>query len=89
MPPVTNRTCTMIIIYHDSTVHGDYGEVSCDVTDNTYNSAVTVQEVSAGVVISVCPQAGELLLGAGEGVHLNSGDSRSRDHTSSHHDPVL
>ena len=54
-------------------MHGDYGEVSCDVTGNTYSSVLTVQVVSAGVAISACPQAGELLLGTREGVHLNSG----------------
>ena len=38
------------------------------------------------MVISGCLKAGELLLGAGEGVHLDSGD---RTPASSHHDPVL
>ena len=73
-------------------MQGDYGEVSCDVTGNTYNSVLTVPVVSAGVVTSACPQAGELLLGAGEGVHLDSGEidpSILKDAASSHHDPVL
>ena len=60
--------------------------VSCDVTGNTYNSVLTVHVVSAGVVISGCLKVGELLLGAGEGVLLDSGD---RTIASSHHDPVL
>ena len=74
---------------HDCTVHGDYGdygEVSCDVTGNTYNSVLTVPVVSAGVAPSACPQAGELLLGAGEGVHLDTAPVLI---ASSHHDPVL
>ena len=57
---------------HDCTVHGDYGdygEVSCDVTGNTYNSVLTVHVVSAGVAPSGCLKVGELLLGAREGVH--------------------
>ena len=62
--------------------------VSCDVTGNTYNSVLTVPVVSAGVVISGCLKVGELLLGAGEGVHLDSGDG-SVSVASSHHDPVL
>ena len=37
---------------------------------------------------SACLKVGELLLGAGEGVHLDSGDS-SVSVASSHHDPVL
>ena len=65
------------------------GEVSCDVTGNTYNSILTVQVVSAGVFISGCLKARELLLGAREGVHLDSGDSVRIDDASSHHDPVL
>ena len=60
--------------------------MSCDVTDNTYNSVLTVQVVSAGVARPACLQAGELLLGAREGVHLDSGP---RTAASSHHDPVL
>ena len=36
--------------------------------------------------ISACLKVGELLLGAGEGVHLDSGDITA---ASSHHDPVL
>ena len=40
------------------------------------------------MVQSGCLKAGELLLGAGEGVHLDSGDS-SVSVASSHHDPVL
>ena len=69
-------------------MQGDYGEVSCDVTDNTYSSVLSVQEVSAGVAISGCLKVGELLLGAGEGVLLDSGDS-SVSVASSHHNPVL
>ena len=69
-------------------MHGDYGEVSCDVTGNTYSSVLTVQVVSAGVVTSGCRHVGELLQGAREGVHLDSGDS-SASVASSHHDPVL
>ena len=42
------------------------------------------------MVTSACLKVGELrILGAGEGVHLDSGDSRSRVISSSHHDPVL
>ena len=55
-------------------MQGYYGEVSCDVTGNTYSSVLTVKVVSAGVAPSVCLKAGELLLGAGEGVHLDSGE---------------
>ena len=69
-------------------MQGDYGEVSCDVTDNTYSSVLTVQVVSAGVVTSGCRHVGELLLGAGEGVHLDSGE-RTQESSSSHHNPVL
>ena len=70
-------------------MQGDYGEVSCDVTGNTYNSVLTVQVVSAGVVRSGCPQAGELrILCTREGVLLDSGDC-SVSVASSHHDPVL
>ena len=76
----------IIIINHDNTAHVDYGEVSCDVTGNTYNSVLTVQVVSAGVATFGCLKARKLLLWSGEGVHLNSGDSRV---ASSHHDPVL
>ena len=79
----------IVIINPDNTVHGDYGEVSCDVTGNTYNSVLTVPVVSAGVVISACLKVGELLLGTREGVHLDSGDSRVAIPASSHHDPVL
>ena len=67
-------------------MQGDYGEVSRDVTGNTYNSVLTVHVVSAGVVISGCLKAGELLLGAREGVHLDCGPGPA---ASSHHDPVL
>ena len=67
-------------------MQGDYGEVSRDVTGNTYNSVLTVHVVSAGVVISGCLKVGELLLGSREGVHLDSGWGV---HPSSHHDPVL
>ena len=73
-------------------MQGYYGEVSCDVTGNTYNSVLTVPVVSAGVGTSGCPQAGELLLGAGDSIHLDSGDSviaRAALPPSSHHDPVL
>ena len=69
-------------------MQGDYGEVSRDVTGNTYNSVLTVHVVSAGVEPSGCLKVGELLLGAGEGVHLDSGDG-SVSVASSHHDPVL
>ena len=91
LPPVTNRTCTLYIIMiiittHD--VHGDYGEVSCEDTGNTYSSALTVHIVSAGVVISGCRHVGELLLGSLTGVHLDCGDSTTIP-ASSHHDPVL
>ena len=78
----------IVIINPDNTVQVDYGEVSCDVTDNTYNSVLTVPVVSAGVVISACLKVGELLLGSREGVLLDSGDS-SVSVASSHHDPVL
>ena len=68
-------------------MQGDYGEVSsCDVTGNTYNSVLTVPVVSAGVAISGSLKAGELLLGAREGVHLDHGLGVG---PSSHHDPVL
>ena len=70
-------------------VHGDYGEVSCDVTDNTYNSVLTVHVVSAGVEPSGCLKVGELLLGTREGVLLDSADSIVAIPASSHHDPVL
>ena len=64
--------------------------MSCDVTDNTYSSVLTVHVVSAGMVPSGCPQAGELLLGAREGVHLDSGEARiAIAIPSSHHNPVL
>ena len=63
------------------------GEVSCDVTGNTYNSILTVHVVSAGVVISACHKVGELLLGAREGVHLDSRETTPA--SSSHHDTVL
>ena len=56
---------------------------------NTYNSVLTVHVVSAGVAISGCLKVGELLLGAREGVLLDSGDSREVIPASSHHDPVL
>ena len=62
--------------------------MSCDVTGNTYNSVLTVQVVSAGVEISACLKAGELLLGSREGVHLDSGDITIIP-ASSHHDTVL
>ena len=58
---------------HNNTVQGDYGEVSCDVTGNTYSSVLTVPVVSAGVVLSACLKAGELLLGPRDVVHLDSG----------------
>ena len=79
----------MIIINHDNTVHGDYGlygEVSCDVTGNTYSSVLTVQVVSAGVAVSACLKAGELLLGTLTGVDL---DRRPGVEPSRHHNPVL
>ena len=91
LPPVTTRTCTLLLLLlvnHDNTVHGDYGGVSCDVTGTTYNSVLTVHVVSAGVPISGCRHVGELLLGAGEGVHLDSGERRVTP-ASSHHNPVL
>ena len=59
---------------------------------NTYSFVLTVHVVSAGVAISGCLKAGELLLGAGEGVLLDSGDSFIiwiASLPSSHHDPVL
>ena len=80
----------IIIVNQDNTLHGDYcdyGEVSGNVTGDTYNSVLTVHVVCAGVVTSGCPQVGKLLLGSREGVHLNSGDRRVT--SSSHHDPVL
>ena len=76
-----------------STMHGDYdyGEVSSVGTGNTYNSILTVHVVSAGVPVSGCLKAGELLLGSRDGVHLDiAGNSRRvTSHPSSHHDPVL
>ena len=48
-----------------------YCEVTCDVAGNTYNSILTIQVVSAGVAISACLKAGELLLGSLTGVHLD------------------
>ena len=62
--------------------------MSRDVTGNTYNSVLSVQVVSAGVVISGCLKVGELLLGAGEGVHLDTAPVLIAE-ASSHHDPVL
>ena len=59
-----------------------------NVTGNTYNSALTVTVVCAGVVLSGCLEAGELLLGSREGVHLDPGPGARRE-ASSHHDPVL
>ena len=80
----------IIIINHDNTVQGDYGDVRCNVTGNTYSSVLTVHVVSAGVGISWCLKAGELLLGTREGVHLDSCERRVRIVTpSSHHDPAL
>ena len=60
-------------------------------TGNTYNSVLTVQVVSAGMVMSGSLKAGELLLGAGDGVHLDvdSGEGARIVIASSHHDPVL
>ena len=66
-------------------MQGDYGEVSCDVTGNTYNSVLSVQVVSAGVKLSGCHHVGELLLGTRDRVHVHL-DTTS---PSSHHDPVL
>ena len=63
-----------------------HGEVSCDVTDNTYSSVLIVPVVSAGVVISGCLKVGELLLGTRDSVNLDSGDRTS---SSSHHNLVL
>ena len=68
-------------------MYGDYGEVSCVVTGNTYNSVLTVAVVSAGVVLSVCLKVGEPLLGAGDVVHLDT--VRIASTPSGHHDPVL
>ena len=56
-------------------------------TGNTYNSVLTVQVVSAGMVMSGSLKAGELLLGAGDVVHLDTGPVTIIP--SSHHDPVL
>ena len=72
-------------------MHGDYGEVGCDFTGNTYNSVLTVQVGSAGMLMSWCLKTGELLLWSREGVHLNSanGVRRGIDPATSHHDPVL
>ena len=53
---------------------------------NTYNSVLTIQVVSTGMVTSGCLKAGELLQGALAGVHLDSAD---RTIPSSHHDPIL
>ena len=69
--------------------------MSCDVTGKTYNSVLTVQVVSAGVEISACLKAGELLLGTLAGVHLDSAEnlqvpgSSASTAASSHHDPIL
>ena len=63
-----------------------HAEVSCNVTGNTYNSVLIVQVVSAGVEISACLKAGELLLGASDVVHL---DTAPVFIISSHHNPVL
>ena len=83
----------IIIVNQDNTLHGDYcdyGEVSGNVTGDTYNSVLTVHVVCAGVVTSGCPQVGKLLLGSREGVHLDSGKLFKPVTTpSSHHDPVL
>ena len=62
--------------------------MSCDVTDNTYSSVLTVPVVSAGVAVSACLKVGELFLGAGDGVHLDTGPAMTTA-ASSHHDPVL
>ena len=66
-------------------------EVRCDVSGNTYNSVLTVQVVSASVVVSACLKAGELrILGSREGVHLDNGKTVIiAIRASSHHDPVL
>ena len=69
-------------------MQGDYGEVSCDVTGNTYNSVLTVQVVSAGVARSGCLKVGEPLLSAGEGIDLDTAPVLIAL-PSSHHDPVL
>ena len=68
-------------------MQGDYGEVSRDVTGNTYNSVLTVHIVSAGVSRSCCLKAGEQLLGTRDVVHLDT--VRKVPNPSSHHDPVL
>ena len=52
----------------------------------TYNSVLTVQIVTTGVVISALQKAGELLLGSLAGVHL---DSATTTTPSSHHNPVF
>ena len=66
-----------------------HGEVSCDVTGNTYNSILIIQVVSAGVIKSLCLEVGELLLGARDVVHLDRGGRLMVHNASSHHDPVL
>ena len=69
-------------------------EVSCYVTGNTYNSIMTVQEVSTSVARSRCLKAWELLLGTLAGVHLDSAENlqvytSASTAASSHHDPIL
>ena len=78
-----------MLVRIDNHHYCDYGEVSCDVSGYTYNSVLTVHVVSAGVFSSGFRQAGELLLGSREGVHLDSGNSVRIDDASSHHNPVL
>ena len=83
----------IIIVNQDNTLHVDYcdyGEVSGNVTGDTYNSVLTVHVVCAGVVTSGCLKVGKLLLGSREGVHLNSGTNVPQPTSpSSHYDPVL
>ena len=66
-------------------VTGEVGELLY-YTGNTYNSVLIVQVVSAGMAVSGCLKAGDLLLGTKEAVHLDSG---ARREASCHHDPVL
>ena len=56
---------------------------------SSYFSVLTVHIVSAGVPISGCLKAVELLLGSGDVVNLDSGDVVRIVPTSSHHNPVL
>ena len=46
----------------------------------THHSILTIHKVSAGVFPSCCQQVGELLLGSGDGVHLDSLGGTSSGH---------